>query len=421
MKRDYALTFGTEGLVIAAYLVTLRVVAQGHGQVGFGEYALSRRALAMLGPLVIMGLDVGITKFTASSETSAVRAVHAAAGLVLSIGATAVAALVIVGFVDPLTQLLFGSSAYRELTVALIPLLAGTALHMVAYSYLRGRLQVARANAVMLLNQAIAPLLLFLLSPASVATTLTWLGIAWIVVSAGFLATIPLRLPSKRDVFRSLAIFSLPRLPGDFLQVALFAAPGVLIAHASTIGEAGVVALGVSVVAMVGSALGPIGVLLLPTFVRMRARGQAGQLRGHVGQVLWPTLALLLVGTVVAELVAPTLIERVLGLHPESVTALRVQILAAVPWGIYVTLRAVIDAGYDRPVNAINMFASFVVFALIVAVFRADISSVVVCAAFTMSMYVLAALTLLRVRAVLGTDAPVSPETTLVEAGAGLP
>src|SRR5205823_1986144 len=56
LRRDYATTFLTEVMVIAAWLVAFRLVAVHFGQSGFGEYALSRRTLSLISPLAVVGV-----------------------------------------------------------------------------------------------------------------------------------------------------------------------------------------------------------------------------------------------------------------------------------------------------------------------------------------------------------------------------
>src|SRR5215472_3177978 len=65
--RDYATTFVAEIFVIVSYLLCFRIVANHMGSFGFGEYALARRALALLAPLGALGLDLAVARSVAHS------------------------------------------------------------------------------------------------------------------------------------------------------------------------------------------------------------------------------------------------------------------------------------------------------------------------------------------------------------------
>ena len=73
MKRAYVETFATQVLVALSYLLVFRVVAHQLGTTGFGEYALSRRTLALLSPLAVLNTDVALARFVAYSRGKAGR------------------------------------------------------------------------------------------------------------------------------------------------------------------------------------------------------------------------------------------------------------------------------------------------------------------------------------------------------------
>ena len=84
---------------------------------------------------------------------------------------------------------------------------------------------------------------------------------------------------SIRDRLREMTRFGIPRMPGDFVSLLLFAMPGILIAQAADIRVAGIVAFGVAAVSMIGSGLTPVSFLLLPAAARLLAAGTRGSAR----------------------------------------------------------------------------------------------------------------------------------------------
>jgi len=405
MKRDYITTFLSEIFVIATYLILFRLVAVQFGTVGFGEYALSRRTLTLLSPLAVLGLDVAVTRFVAIAlGRSANPATYPVAALTVMAGSWAVLSAVLVLFREPLANLFFGSSAYTGLILPLPVLLAGGDVHMIAYAYLRGRLQVQRANVLMVVNQGTIPLVAVATSGHSVVRILCVMGVGWLV--AGLLALALAHISARGSLtarMRELTQFGLQRVPGDIFQFALFAAPAALVAHRADIRLAGLTAFGIAALGMIGSALSPISFILLPVASRSFASGSVEGLRHHVLTVARLTLVVLLLGVGVGELVADRVIAVYLGpAFVPGVSVLRVLMAGAVPWGVYLTLKSLVDARHQRAVNARNMAAaSLFFFAVSAGLLLAQAPELSFIIGFVISLYLLAALTLVEVRRVL--------------------
>lgn len=404
MKRDFATTFLTEGLVVVCYLLAFRLVAQQLGASGFGEYALARRTLAVLMPLGALSLDVAVARYVAYAlaEGSDRARRYAPAGAALVIAAAVVLAAVLLLFPGPMAQLFFGSSHYSDLITPMPLLIFGGGLHGIAYGYLRGRSRIQRANVLVGINQALVPLFAIPLAGGSVSRILWLMGAGWTLAALAFLAVAPLSFDGIPERVRELATFGVPRVPGDLLRLALFSLPGVVVAHVADISVAGAVAFGVAAVGMLGTALSPIGFVMLPVAARMMAAGDVAELRRRVVNLASLTAGVLVVGIVVVELFAPQIVDLYLGKgFGSTAESLRVIAPAALPWGIYMALASVIDAHHVRPVNARNMAVAFAVFlagAAMLAVLHAPAQAVA--GVFVISLYVLGALTLFEVHSI---------------------
>jgi len=404
LKRDFATTFLTEGLVVVCYLLAFRLVAQQLGASGFGEYALARRTLAVLMPLGALSLDVAVARYVAYAlaEGSDRARRYAPAGAALVIAAAVVLAALLLLFPGPMAQLFFGSSHYSDLITPMPLLIFGGGLHGIAYGYLRGRSRIQRANVLVGINQALVPLFAIPLAGGSVSRILWLMGAGWTLAALAFLAVAPLSFDGIPERVRELATFGVPRVPGDLLRLALFSLPGVVVAHVADISVAGAVAFGVAAVGMLGTALSPIGFVMLPIAARMMAAGDVAELRRRVVNIASLTAGVLMVGIVVVELFAPQIVDLYLGKgFGSTAESLRVIAPAALPWGIYMALASVIDAHHVRPVNARNMAVAFAVFlagAATLAVLHAPAQAVA--AVFVVSLYVLGALTLFEVHSI---------------------
>ncbi|HKV89431.1 MAG TPA: class I SAM-dependent methyltransferase [Candidatus Dormibacteraeota bacterium] len=400
LRRDYVTTFLTEVLVIASYLVAFRLVAIRLGVAGFGEYALTRRNLALISPLVVVGLDVAIARYVAfaTHKRASRPGGYAAVALLVMAVTVGIACALLLLFPALFANLLFGSPVYAGLVRALTVMLAGSSLHLIAYGFLRGRSQIQLANLLMALNHAVVPVAAVYLGK-DVPQILLLMGAGWIVISSVYLALAGLTFERRGEHMRELLRFGLPRVPGDFLQLALFALPGILVAHVVDVKTAGIVAFGVAALGMVGTALTPISFVLLPAVTGLFARGWGEQVRQRVIEVVRLAVPALVAGTLVLEFFAKPIIADYLGNQfAAGADVLRVIMIAALPWGLYVILKSVIDARYVRPINARNMaiaFATFVLVALVSRLFTSSYQLILV--AFVSALFVLGALTVVEV------------------------
>ena len=99
------------------------------------------------------------------------------------------------------------------------------------------------------------------------------------------------------------------------------------------------------------SGLTPISFVLLPAVSGYFARGTLEQVRQQVLAIARIALPLLIAGVIVLEFFARPIVADYLGPQfAAGADVLRVIMLGALPWGVYVILRSVIDARYVRPV-----------------------------------------------------------------------
>lgn len=403
-KLDYSTTFAAEACVLASQLLVYRVVADRFGTEGFAVYALTRRALTLLLPFGVVGLDVALPRFiayAAAAQRKAADQFIPAALLVTAVSVGLTSAIVLT-LQQPLGELLFGESGHAALVATLPLLLAGAALHVLAYGALRGRGDIQRANLVMAVNHGGWPLALLALG-LPLPGFLAAIGMAWSASSAIALLLSPRSFGHILDHSRELISFGARRVPGDLVQLLFFGLPAILVAHAGGLEQAGVVALALTALGLVGSGLTPISFVLLPFAARLLQRGAVDVLRAHVTLLAKATLPLIVAGIAFVEIFAPQILSIYLG--PQYVagsTALRLSMLAALPWGTYVVLKSVLDARHEAARNARNLTMAFIVYTGLTAiVLAASLGVMFIIGAFVAGMYVLGILTVTDTRKAL--------------------
>lgn len=334
--REYGGTFATEFTVLACQLLTYKLAAHFLGKTGFAEYAVTRRTISILYPIVLLGLGVGLPRYVSMAagrgdEESKARYLGAT---LWCVGLAAVVCVTILNaFPGLLAYLFFGSREYASLLFPMSLVVAGTALHAIAYSYFRGVLNMRAANLLQFVNFGLMPLAVFLFYSKSVQSVLTTLGILSIGVAGAALAFTPWRAAAKdnRKQVKELLRFGIQRVPGDFILMALFALPATFVAHRSGIRAAGFVAFGISMLNVIGSFFSPFGLILLPKAGNLLAAGRNGELRRQVWLL---TKITLLVSTVLAVGIAvgaETLIRLYLGADfTEGARILRLVLLSLI-------------------------------------------------------------------------------------------
>src|SRR5260370_16283148 len=192
--REYGGTFATEFTVLACQLLTYKLAAHYLGKTGFAEYAVARRTISILYPIVLLGLGVGLPRYVAMAagrgdEESKARYLGAT---LWCVGAAALVCVVLLSaFGSSLAFLFFGSREYVSLIAPLSLVVAASALHATAYSYFRGILNMRAANLLQFVNFGLMPLAVFLFYSKSVESLLTALGISSLAVAGAPLTVTP--------------------------------------------------------------------------------------------------------------------------------------------------------------------------------------------------------------------------------------
>ncbi|MCK6639783.1 MAG: hypothetical protein L6Q81_06830 [Bacteroidia bacterium] len=373
---DYVLTFTSEFVVMLAGLLVYKLAAEYLPDNGFTDYSLSRRTISFIQPLLILGLGVGIPRYVAFAE---------AKGSNFKSGSYFVAGLLIVAMIaipalsilllgrQFFSQLLFDTAAFAPLMPQLCLMLLGLILHSVVYSFYRGRVKMIQANVLQILNLGIVPLLAFALSE-SLSSVLWITGLGWTLLPAVFMIgiffTLDWRSSDLKGCIKELTVYGLQRVPGDTALAGFLALPAFFTAHMvqDNLVTAGYVAFSMSMLGLAGAAFGPICLLLLPSASKIIVAKDFRLLKQLTNKVAIWTLGLTIAGIAFVLLLAGPIIDLYLGdSPPELLICLRIIIVSALGYTIYISLRSILDAYYVKAVNTLNIFIAFGLF-LIIAV-----------------------------------------------------
>ena len=373
MRAQLAWTMLTEVLVTVSGILILSLAASLLGPVGFGEYAISRRAVGLMYLPLVMGLGIAAPRYIAIARTGKLEGYSEGAFATATLTAGLVPPLVVVALLNLAPEwsaaVLFGTDSMASLVPAASLALAGLALHGMVYAVYRGRSEMGLANAMQLVNLGIVPLAAFGLGDKSAETVLAGTGSGWLVVSGLALMHVVYRERARwtglETMKRHLALlvrFGVPRIPGEFALIGLFAIPALIAVRAHGVESAGHFSAALSVLTMLSGAFAPIGLVVLPRASAQVAMGDIPGVRRLVLKILGGGILLASVGVAVGEIVLPRFIEWYFGPAFEpAVPIFRACLLGAIPHAVYILMRSILDALDVKALNSRNLVIALAV------------------------------------------------------------
>jgi O-antigen/teichoic acid export membrane protein len=409
LARDHLLTLVTELGVMGASLVVLKLAASYAGPAGFGEFVLARRMIGFIQLPVLCGVGLALTRAVAmvrGGGSAGSEWGYLDAALVITGCASLFAAVLLIAGARPFAAAALGASGYALLARALAPGVVALVLHGVAYGLLRGRQTMVPANLLQALNLGLIPLGVFLIPGLAIPQLVGIIGSCQLTLALVTLAGLRARGPrpaplgvTMRREGTELLRYGAPRVPGEFVLGALSALPVTAAAHYGGAVEAGYVGLGLSLLTLVGSLFAPLGQVMLPAISAQVASGRTAGLARQTWLLTVVCAGLTALGVILIEVLAPWLLPAVFG--PEfgaAVGPVRLIVLGAVPYVLYIVLRNVLDAIHAAPLNAVNLVVALGAFGLVLGIGR---GSEAVAPAVLVTMTVLGSLTAWRAWRVL--------------------
>ncbi len=372
MRSQLTWTTLAELVVMASGILVLKLAAQFLGPAGFGEYTVTRRAVNLLYLPLVLGLGIAVPRYISITLAGAMPGFSARsfgfAALTAGLTPVFLAMLLLNFFPGAASRILFGTKTLEGLVLPATLALGGIAMHLMVYAVLRGHRQMALANSLQLINNGIVPVAVFLISSHSAASVIATTGATWIAISG--LALLAILVANGRqerstlDVRKHLATllrFGLPRVPGEFALVGLFAIPALIALREQGIVEAGHFSAGMSVLTTIAGAFAPIGLLVLPHASAQVATGDLSGMRNLVLRLSAAGLALAACGVIVGEVLVPYFVRWYFGAaFVPAIPVIRICLLGAIPYSLYVILRNFLDALDVKAVNSRNLVISLV-------------------------------------------------------------
>jgi O-antigen/teichoic acid export membrane protein len=400
-KLDFALTYATYGLISVLGILAFRFAHRNFAEIGFAEYALTRRAIAFLLPLLSLGTTVAIAKFVAAdvSERRSNSSIHVLiGGLIVTVTGVAAYALATLCLPSQVAYICLGTNDRAGLVISLLPMIGGLVLVNCCSAYCRGRLYFAASNVLQLTSIGVIPCIVLLFT-SDVDRFLIWAGTAICVLGIGTCAILYFKTVSQERechwlATRSLLKYGLPRVPGDLAFYGLFVVPAIVVAHRSGVHSAGEVAYAFTWLTILSQLVAPMNVLILPEAAYLIRAGQVETLRRRLYKMLPAFVVFTALMSSVLACVARQLIELHLGTcSPSLLHDVWLLVWTSIPLNFFICVRSVIDAGESRAVSpALCIVALLTFWIALPAVSSHGDAATAVIFAFVVSVCTLAAL-----------------------------
>jgi O-antigen/teichoic acid export membrane protein len=211
------------------------------------------------------------------------------------------------------------------------------------------------------------PLIAFGIGERTAAAILTATGSGWLIVSGAGLLHVLWReradwrgVAAMREHLKVLLRFGLPRVPGEFALVGLFAIPSLIAVRAHGVVEAGQFSAALSVLTMASGVFAPVSLVVLPRASAQAATGDFHGLRRLVLKILAGGILLATTGVVLGEFLLPALVRWYFGTaFVSAVPVFRACLIGAIPYGVYILMRSILAALDVKAVNSRNLIISF--------------------------------------------------------------
>ena len=363
LLSDLGTSLFSQAVVVAGNITTLRLAAQCMDVAEVGEFALVRRVVAFVAPLLMLGLGVGLPRFLGRSATEPGRhTALALAGWILVLPTTLAAAFLLTLRPQAAATLFFGTSTAADLARPLALLLVGNQMFLLVFATWRGELRIRAANLLQSALIGLLPIAVVLAfgrrgASATLSGIAAGMLLATACAAAGTLhrAARGMQRGALRSALGTLGGYGIVRVPGDLAIAGLYALGPILTAHALDLRAAGSLAIGLSLVTALSAVFTPLGTVLLPRLSGQLVGPDAERVRARMPLFAGAAVHAAAFLAISGVLFGNDLLYGFLGskfTFPPLVLALLVA--GAAGNALFVILRSVLDAETATPLNAIH-------------------------------------------------------------------
>ncbi len=383
--KDLVTTGVSQVGVILFGVVLLRIMASVLDEENFGLFMVIRRGIAVLQPVITLNLSIGLARYVSFDKEKARYYLHIS--LIIGTVLTVLIFMVFALFNQFFSRVIFDSKDCINLVFLLGFFLFAEMIHLITFSFFRGKMDMKIANGMRLLFMGFPVLLagIFFILDMDNYSTILYLFFSiytiWGVITSLYFFKKECSLALFKTIFkegaafnfeksRSLIMYSLVRIPSLILITLTFSFPMFYALHKISVTASGYIGIVLAFLHLVGVASMPFNLIFLPKFSSLIKNKQMENIKNYSLIILdfiftfLPVLLVILFG-LTRHIVLIWFGPRYL----VTVDSVAVSILASVFYVGFSLIRGILDGLFEFPfINIINLagFLTVVVLSLLI-------------------------------------------------------
>ncbi|UCH97116.1 MAG: oligosaccharide flippase family protein [Candidatus Aminicenantes bacterium] len=406
--KDLISTGASQVGVLLFGVLLLKIMTAVLNEENFGLFILIRRWIVVLLPMVTLNLSIGLARYISFDKEKARFYLHIS--LIITTALTVLMFIFLILFNKTFSITFFKSPHYSKLVFLLALFLFAHVIHLITYSYFRGKMDMNTANVMRLLFTGFPVLLagIFFILGTSNYSTILYLYFSvyafWGVISSLYflrkvcsftLFKTGVALSKTKLVFnfkesRSLLLYSLARIPSLFFISLILSFPVFIATHKISVTAAGYIGIVVAVLHLLGIFCMPFNLILLPKFSSLTKNKQVENIKNYSLVILDFIITFLPI--IVVMLFGLTRYIILIWFGPKyliTVNSAAIAILASVFYLGYALIRGVLDGLFEFPfINIINLagLVTVVVLCLLIGTGIFELSAALSCGLFILGV-----------------------------------
>lgn len=373
--KDVLFTAGGQVAVMLLALIVNKLMTAYLAPADYTIFSIANKGASVLAFVMLLGLGIALPRYIArfrahSDLRGEMNFVYASCGIFLV--TTAVVSVAIVVFKDFFAQIIFNDQAHAGLVVPMIIFAFGVAASTFLYSYLRGIDKFKEYSLAQIIVSIVgvaiviicgANIGLHLQARGVVSVMLSFIGVAALLWVSYKTLQLDRKLIFKN--IKTIFLYCLPRVPGEFFLFAFTVIPLVIINTRFGSEPAAAFAIAITLNMAIVPVFQFVGTVLLPYVSKNLAKGNTKDISTMVNK-LRKLYLILGIGSILPVVFFTDPIIRLLFSAEYTVYAdtVRIVYLSVVPYALYLLLRNPIDAVSVIPFNTFNLGASLLLLAL---------------------------------------------------------
>lgn len=375
--KDFVITFAGQMLVMFLSFILNKVISNQYSVEEFGTYNLIKRSASVVSFVMLMAMGIAIPKYVAQSTEKKDRKEtesYMLSGLLIIIFAFFTITIIFVSCHDFFSKLMFGNTKSERYLLPICLFSFGSGMITYVYSFYRGINDFVTYNEICFVMQ-LGMLLLALALPENLILLYDiW---SFFLIAYGFFGVIRIfrknhisfsHIREKLFTLREMLLYSLPRVPGEFILFAFSFVPLVIITNRFGLEQVAYFSAALSINSLLSPLFSLVGTILLPlvskSLVNNDKESMVKKIR-FLGIVYFTvSIAAVLVVYVIGETLLVLLYNEN---YVSCFGIVKITILSVIPNAFYLLLRNPLDGISQFPYNTVCLLVSFVVYVLILS------------------------------------------------------